>query len=642
MKKLDRLDILIDLSLNGEANEKEASELQELVSSSDEMMNHYFESIDQQLTFKQQFEDSTLDTSTVKAPTQAKSILWFIIPLVSTILLVFFLNQKGAKVPQKINFTVSKESHDISILRSSKEIDNAIGSNLQNLDLVDVGPRGELWLKTENGADIYLGRSSQLRMEKKSTEAFQLLKGYLAADLTESGSILSLISRDIEIIADKARFSAEIKNNHTKICVMSGQVKLTRLKDGKSITLKANESTISDDFIVNPVAPEDSYIFPKLENGVNYYYFELKDGTFDENRLINDGIVNCLYIRRGQHEGYVRNRPDSHSDVSKGNFHILLKTNFKAEKAGKVYFKLSGRKSSRLSINGDTIILKEDMSSEILSTNLSEGFYPLQVHSPGILDKDKEELDLNVEYSTDGKTFKNIPESVLYHRNPHPLPDQFTENNINRSLSARLPLKGNFKDIINNQEAAPMGSPQFIKDPEFGIVCELDGKDDYLVHLPVDQLGMAQNYTASAWIKLQEGAGHYDQPLFANASGGNNATLVLLIRRMHPYLAHLHDDTVASEKLEHGKWAHVVFRYHNGEQAIFLNGKLAVNSYKHSSLFSNRPMLIGYWNRNRIMKGLLRDIRIYNTALSSNDIELLYEKTSKKKRVESHNSPLPK
>ena len=148
------------------------------------------------------------------------------------------------------------------------------------------------------------------------------------------------------------------------------------------------------------------------------------------------------------------------------------------------------------------------------------------------------------------------------------------------------------KDIINNQDAAPIGSPQFVKDPDFGIVCELDGKKDYLVHLPVDQLGMAHNYTASAWIKLHKG-GHYDQPLFANSDGDYNATLVLLIRRMHPYLAHLHNDTVAGEKLVYEKWAHVVFRYHNGEQAIFVDGKLAVNSYKHSSLFSNRPLQIG-------------------------------------------------
>ena len=640
MKKLERMDILIDLNLNGEANEKELSELQELAASSDEMMQHYFEAIDQQLTFKQQFEDSTLDTSSIKSPSKPIPFLWLIASAVIIVLMIFLVSRSGTKSPQNILFTVSPESHDISILRNSKDIKSPIGESLQNLDLVDVDSRGELWLKTASNAAIFLSGGSQLRMEKKSTEAFQLLKGSLSADLVKSQSILSFISRDIEIVANKALFSASIKNNNTKVCVMAGSVKLTRLKDGKSITLKENQAAFSDNFKLSTVPPEDSHIFPQLENGVNYYYFELKDGIYDENRLIDEGIVNGLSIKKGQHEGYVRNRPDSHSDVAQGPFHIILKTNFKVNKSGEYSFKLYGRKGASFTISGKKISLEKDYESRILSVELKSGLHPLQVQSPGILDNDKDEYDLNVELSQDKENFSSISEELLFHRNPHPLPDQFTEGNINRSLSARLPLKGNFKDIINNQEAGPMGAPQFIKDPEFGIVCELDGKDDYLVHLPVDQLGMAQNYTASAWIKLKKG-GHYDQPLFANSSGGHNATLVLLIRRMHPYLAHLHDDTVASEKLEYAKWAHVVFRYHNGEQAIFLNGKLTVNSYNHSSLFSNRPMQIGVWNRNRIFNGLMRDIRIYNTALSADDIKLLYLKTGKKKSGEPQ-LPAPK
>lgn len=634
MKKLERLDILVDLSLNGEANESEMSELQELAASSDEMMQHYFAAIDQQLTFKQQFEDSTLDTNTLTADKKSPPFLWLTAATLIAGLMIFTVFFKsGNRPPQNIQLTVSHESHDVSILRESKDLNEPLGQVLQNLDLVDVAPRGELWLRTKENDSIYLAGGSQIRMEKKSTEAFQLLKGSLCADLTKSQSVLSFISRDVEILAEKARFSASVKNNSTKVCVMAGKVKLTRLKDGRTVTLIENQAVLSDAFTVSGVAPEDSHIFPVLENGVNYYYFELKDGTYDEKRLIDEGLVNGLYIKKGQHEGYVRGRPDSHSDVAKGPFHIILKTNFKMAKQSKVFFKIYGRKNTSFAIAGKTVKLDKDFESKTLALELKEGLHPLQLQSTGILEDDKDEYDLNVEISYDNKNFLALPEKQLFHRNPHPLPDQFTEKNINRSLSARLPLKGNFKDIINNIEAGPVGAPQFIKDPEFGIVCELDGKDDYLVHLPVDQLGMAHNYTASAWIKLNKG-GHYDQPLFANSRFGYNATLVLLIRRMHPYLAHLHDDTVAGEKLEYDKWAHVVFRYNNGEQAIFLNGQLAVNSYKHSSLFSNQPLLIGQWNKNRVIKGLLSDIRIYNTALSASDIALLYLKTGKKKSGE--------
>ncbi|MCM8524952.1 MAG: LamG domain-containing protein [Lentisphaeraceae bacterium] len=630
MSDADRLDLLLDLSLNGEATDEQLSELQSLVSSSDEMMELYFESIDQQLTLQQQFEHSTQVPLQIEAQKKKIPFLWLVMPIVIFVLAVFTLFKGGKSIPQKVQFTVTQESHSVSIFRANKDIKAEKNTILQNLDLVDVDSKGELWLKTNSGDDLYLSRGSQMRMDKKSTEAFQLLKGSVSGDLSHSKGVLSFITRDLEIIADKARFSAAIKNNITKVCVMEGSVKLTRLKDGKTISLGAKQTVLSDTFSINQIAPEDSHIFPKLEKGVNYYYFELKDNSYDETRIIDQGIVNNLSIQRGQYEGYIRGRPDSHSDVAQGPFHMILKSLYKSEKTGKVTFRVTGRKGTVFSIKGKSIEIDKDFTQKLLNVELEKGFYPLTVHSPGVLEDDIEQYELHVETSFGDSEFKPVTEESLYHRNPHPLPDQFTEQNIDRTLSARLPLKGNFKDIINNQEAAPIGSPHFIKDPKFGIVCELDGKKDYLVHLPVDQLGMAQNYTASAWIKIHPGA-YYDQPLFANSAGDYNATLVLLVRRMHPYLAHLHNDTVAGEKLEYGKWAHVVFRYHNGEQAIFLDGKLAVNSYNHSSLFSNKPLLIGHWNGKRLIKGLLRDIRIYNTALSASDIELLYKETNSRK-----------
>ena len=136
---------------------------------------------------------------------------------------------------------------------------------------------------------------------------------------------------------------------------------------------------------------------------------------------------------------------------------------------------------------------------------------------------------------------------------------------------------------------------------------------------------MSKNYTACAWVKLEPG-GHYDQVLFSNSANGVSATLVLLLRRQHPYLAHLHNDTVANERVKFSEWAHVTFRFNSGEQAIYVNGRLAVASSNHSILASNQPLEIGRWNK-RYLKGRLSDIRIYDTALHSKDILKLYELT---------------
>lgn len=629
MKTAERIDTLIDLSLNGEASDNEMNELQELVSSSDELMEYYFESIDQQLTLKQHFEDSPPISKNVETSRPKKFPYWLIISIAIAFTVLILLNNKNSHVGFNGKLTVTKESHGVSILRNNSDINTTVGQELLINDLVEVSRNGELWLQSDEGLTLYLHPQSELRMEKKSKEIFQLLKGSLCGDIAKPSFVF--ITRDVEIKTEKAVFKTTIKDGKTILSVKSGKVKMTRLKDGEFIEVQEGQSADSSNLSANVILPEDKEIFPALENGVNYYYYALdNNGLPKETEMFDIGVTDRIDIVRGDHEGYVHHRPDSHSDVFSKPFHIFLQTLYKNTEDRPVYFRLTGRKKSTLSINGKSVQTSEDFQAVNLKTDLKKGLYPLIVETPGIIEDDHPDYALKVEVSFDGKTFDTIPGQSLFFRNPHPLPDQFTEDNIDRSLSARLPLKGNYKDTINNQEAAPVGTPQFIVDKEFGLVCELDGKKDYLVHLPVDQMGMARNYTATAWVKLYEG-GHYDQPIFANTSGGYNATLVLLIRRRHPYLAHLHNDTVAAERLEFGKWAHVVFRYHNGEQAIFLDGKLCVNSFHHSSLFSNSPLLIGLWGNNRLLKGLLREIRIYNTALSPSDIKLLYEKTSKKK-----------
>lgn len=126
-----------------------------------------------------------------------------------------------------------------------------------------------------------------------------------------------------------------------------------------------------------------------------------------------------------------------------------------------------------------------------------------------------------------------------------------------------------------------------------------------------------------------EDTGHYDQVIFSNKSdsGGVSSNLVILVRRMYPYHAHLSNDTIADEKLEYNKWFHLTFRYHEGKQTIFVNGKLAVSSFNHTILTSKNSLIIGKWGNGRHLKGKLRDIRIYNTALSNQDIFKLYEQT---------------
>ena len=546
-----------------------------------------------------------------------------ILLILGSIVMIFLLFKKKTASDELI-INLSRESVGITLVRSQEEIEDPFAEKILVKDLIQVDDSGELWLDLENNSRLFAAGNTHISLKEKSK--FKMYKGQISGKI-ESQNIM-VQTQDCELKTSGAQFKVSSSKEGSKVTVIKGLVELLRLNDGKSITIPSGKSVNSVDLELKPLAPNELTIFPARENGVVYQYYPLSKDliSFNKDKLIDNGIVNSLNIKRGDHEGYVRRAPDSHSHVAHSNFSMVLKSFLNIAEPGAYTFRLSGSTKAIFFINGQKISLGDKGGKQEVTSKLKNGFIPLQINAWGILEKDSQEYALRLQYKkSDAKEFRDIPEEALYYSNNYPIKRIMEDGNINSGMSAHLPLNGKFTDVLNSQEAKPEGSPQFVEDEKAGLVCRFDGKKDYLIHLPVDQLGMVRDYTATCWIKLEEGA-HYDQVLFANSPGENNATLVLLIRRLHPYQAHLHNDTIANERLEFGKWAHVAFRYHAGQQSIFLNGKLAVSSNNHSSLFSNRSLIIGMW-QNRFMKGLMREIRIYNTALHRDDITEIYKKT---------------
>lgn len=88
---------------------------------------------------------------------------------------------------------------------------------------------------------------------------------------------------------------------------------------------------------------------------------------------------------------------------------------------------------------------------------------------------------------------------------------------------------------------------------------------------------------------------------------------------------------VASELLEVGKWYHIVSMYTGDALQIFINGVQRANRvFDDATGISTRPypLTIGtdmYDNSPVYLKGIMDEVRIYDTHLNSNQIEALFE-----------------
>ena len=84
-----------------------------------------------------------------------------------------------------------------------------------------------------------------------------------------------------------------------------------------------------------------------------------------------------------------------------------------------------------------------------------------------------------------------------------------------------------------------------------------------------------------------------------------------------------------SESMERymGKWTHLVGTYADGEQKIYVNGRLSgTQTYQQSIQNDASPLVVGgYYSAGHLYQGDLDALMIFNRALSGAEIEQLYK-----------------
>jgi len=172
-------------------------------------------------------------------------------------------------------------------------------------------------------------------------------------------------------------------------------------------------------------------------------------------------------------------------------------------------------------------------------------------------------------------------------------------------------------------------------DWKYGCALTFDGVDDYVEVQHSSDLNLDE-FTISAWIKIANlpsvSNGHFE------ITGKNWNVLRFYIDRdnRRPRVTINKDGSnvtlESSRTLNIGEWYHVVFSCKSGEQSIIVDGEREViGNYTYSNLGKNTSSLyIGVYNlvSGFYTEGIVDNVRVYNRALSQEEIRTLYTKTS--------------
>ena len=224
-------------------------------------------------------------------------------------------------------------------------------------------------------------------------------------------------------------------------------------------------------------------------------------------------------------------------------------------------------------------------------------------------------------------------------------------SSLDKGLVAYYPFNGNAKDESGNGNDGEVkgATPAEDRHGEKGSSYNFDG-DDYIELGPMN---FGDKLTISAWVQLKEETGKANT-IFAKYDGHESGdpkphrrSVQLVIGSSNAGWTtskdgeRYHDMTSTPESLILNNMHHIAVSYGLGNQSIYINGKLDnKHDLETGELFkSDVPVCIGAhisFQKYRTKEGYARvvqhyltgsidDVRIYNRALSDDEVKALYD-----------------
>jgi len=186
----------------------------------------------------------------------------------------------------------------------------------------------------------------------------------------------------------------------------------------------------------------------------------------------------------------------------------------------------------------------------------------------------------------------------------------------------------------NNHHGQLMGNSRIISDPVRGNVLNLDGNNSYVDCGQDIRFDIKMSITVSCWIKVNE-YNIMDQAIVTKGETSwrlqrAKTTPSVLFACPGIESANEGDSLSATAPVDDGSWHHIAGVYDGVNVSVYVDGVLDTSMPGSGEMdINSRAVLIGKNPEfpERCWNGLIDDVRIYNLALSKEEIKTLYDDT---------------
>lgn len=207
-------------------------------------------------------------------------------------------------------------------------------------------------------------------------------------------------------------------------------------------------------------------------------------------------------------------------------------------------------------------------------------------------------------------------------------------------LTSYYPFDGNADDVVGGENGVVTNA--LLTNNMFGIPTNaywFSSQSNSVIAVPDSTVNNLNSGTIAAWVELDSNA---EGVIFSKQHTGINTMAFFSVGYypatgglLTPGQLYFHayngaPDVLSSTYLSTGVWYHVAVTFSSTNCAIYVNGNLSTNMAGNFSIPYDVPVTltaIGAWWRDGTFVGLngrLTHVRIYNQALSTNDVAQLY------------------
>lgn len=199
-----------------------------------------------------------------------------------------------------------------------------------------------------------------------------------------------------------------------------------------------------------------------------------------------------------------------------------------------------------------------------------------------------------------------------------------TPVNIDEDLELWLPFNGEMENASAKQIVVTNQGVEFSFDTSHGQVAYFDNESKLNLPTSQDLHLRDHDFTVQVWFKIPKyEEGKQDYCIIGSKTSAYQQALHLLVRDKKPYMGFYNNDIEGRTTIEPNRWYNLTWRFNkqNGEQAIFVNGKLDAVATGRPGYMGSDSLYVGYTSINQsYYAGMIDNLAIWSRVLSEKEI----------------------